>query len=810
MNSPDRIEGGAGASIQGGAGAPISGGAGASVRHDSAYLHVAGEATYIDDILEAHGTLHAAFGLSASAHARVLTMDLDAVRRSPGVVAVLTASDIPGENNCSPVLHDDPILADGLVQYVGQPMFLVLARTVDEARRAARLGVVDYEELPALLTVDEALAAQSWVLPPLIMERGDPAGALATAPRKLEGKLRTGAQEQFYLEGQVAYAIPLEDGTLRLYSSTQHPGEVQLKAAEAIGRGAKDVTVECRRMGGGFGGKETQAAIFACAAAVAAHRLGRPVKLRADRDDDFMITGKRHDFLIEYEVGFDGTGRILGIDLMLASRCGYSADLSGPVNDRAVAHADNAYFLENVRIRSYRCKTNTQSMTAFRGFGGPQGMMAIETVVDEIARALGRDPLEVRKRNFYGIGERDIAHYDMKIEDNVLHQIVPELEASSDYAARRAAIVRWNADSPVIKRGIALTPLKFGISFTNTMLNQGGALVQVYTDGTVLVNHGGTEMGQGLYTKVAQVVAEEFQIDIGRVRVSATDTSKVPNASATAASSGTDLNGKAAQIAARQIKQRLVEFAAQHLGVPADTISFSGNRVHGGEKSLGFAEIAKLAWKGRISLSASGFYRTPKITIDMATKKGRSFFYFAYGASVTEVAIDTLTGESRVLRVDVLQDAGRSLNPAIDLGQVEGGYVQGLGWLTSEELVWDGKGRLRTHAPSTYKIPVASDVPADFRVKLWERGENIEDSVFRSKAVGEPPFMLAMSAFFAIKDAIASSVIVETAASSAIRKSGAASEQGSATPRIDAPATPEAILFSVRELAERIHGVGVT
>ena len=790
MNSPEAVPG-SGARTD--AAGPIRGGAGAAVRHDSAHLHVSGEATYIDDIAEVRGTLHAAFGLSAKAHARIVSMDLSAVRSAPGVVAVLVASDIPGENNCAPVLHDDPILADGLVQYLGQPLFIAVAHTVDQARRAARLGVVEYEELPSLITVDEALAARSWVLPPLVMERGDPAAALASAPHRLAGRFRTGAQEQFYLEGQVAYAIPLEDGTLRVHSSTQHPGEVQLKIAEAIARGAKDVTVECRRMGGGFGGKETQAAIFACAAGVAAHRLGRPVKLRADRDDDFMITGKRHDFLIEYDAGFDDTGRILGLDLMLASRCGYSADLSGPVNDRAVAHADNAYFLGNVRIRSYRCKTHTQSMTAFRGFGGPQGMMAIETVVDEIARALGRDPLEVRKRNFYGIGERDVAHYDMKIEDNVLHELVPELEASSAYTARRAEIARWNAASPVIKRGIALTPLKFGISFTNTMLNQGGALVQVYTDGTVLVNHGGTEMGQGLHTKVAQVVAEEFQIDIGCVRVSATDTSKVPNASATAASSGTDLNGKAAQIAAQQIRQRMAELAAQQFGVAADAVTFSANRVQGGGKSIAFAELALLAWKGRISLSAAGFYRTPKITIDMATKKGRSFFYFAYGAAVTEVAIDTLTGESRVLRVDVLHDVGRALNPAIDLGQVEGGYVQGLGWLTSEELVWDAKGRLRTHAPSTYKIPVAGDVPADFRVKLWERGENVEDNIFRSKAVGEPPFMLAMSAFFAIKDAIAAS---------------AADSTGTVSPRIDAPATPEAILFAVRDLAQRVRSAG--
>jgi xanthine dehydrogenase large subunit len=759
--------------------AVIHGGAGAALRHDSAHLHVAGEAAYVDDILEARGTLHAAFGLSQRAHARVLAMDLSAVKTAPGVVAVLTAADIRGENNFGPILHDDPILAAGEVQYLGQPLFVVAAHSVDAARRAARLARIEYQELPALLTIDDALAANSFVIPTMRLARGDAAAALAASPRRLSGDFRFGGQEQFYLEGQIAYAIPLEDGTLRLHNSTQHPGEVQLKVAAALGIPAAGVTVECRRMGGGFGGKETQPALFACAAALLARHTGRPVKLRADRDDDIMITGKRHDFLVRYDAGFDATGRLLGLDLMLAARCGYSADLSGPVNDRAMTHADNCYFLENVAITSHRLKTHTQSATAFRGFGGPQGMMAIEHVLDEVARALGLDPLAVRRRNFYGRGERDVTHYGQRVEDNIISELVAELARDAQYAQRREALVAWNAASPVIKRGIALTPVKFGISFTATHMNQAGALLQIYTDGTVLLNHGGTEMGQGLFTKVAQVVAEELQIDVGHVRVSASDTSKVPNASATAASSGSDLNGKAAQVAARELRQRLLAFAAKHFGVDPAAVVFERNRVRAGDAELSFAQLVNLAWMARISLSATGFYRTPKISYDPATLMGRPFYYFSYGAAVSEVAIDTLTGETRVLRVDILHDAGRSLNPALDIGQVEGGFVQGMGWLTTEELWWDGKGRLRTHAPSTYKIPVAGDVPAAFNVRLYEHGENVEDSIFRSKAVGEPPLMLAISVFHAIKDAVAA------AAGHRI------------SPRLDAPATPERVLFAV-------------
>jgi xanthine dehydrogenase large subunit len=766
------------------------GGVGEAARHESAHLHVAGEAAYVDDLLEARGTLHAAFGLSQRAHARIRSMDLAAVRATPGVVAVITAADLPGANDVGPIVHDDPILAAGEVQYFGQPIFLVAAETVDVARRAARLAAVEYEELPAILTIEDALAKHSFVLPTVTLERGDWRAALAAAPHRLSGRFRVGGQEQFYLEGQVAYALPQEDGGMLVHSSTQHPGEVQMVVAHALGVGAHRVKVECRRMGGGFGGKETQAALPAAAAAVMARHTGRPVKLRYDRDDDITITGKRHDYLVGYDVGFDPAGRILGLDLMFASRCGFSADLSGPVNDRTVMHADNCYWLPGVRIVSHRCKTHTQSNTAFRGFGGPQGMLAVELVVDEIARHLGLDPVAVRRANFYAPG-RDRTPYDMTVEDFVADRLFDDLERSSEYQRRRAAIRAWNASSPVVKRGIAMTPVKFGISFTATFYNQAAALVHVYQgDGTVLLNHGGTEMGQGLFTKVAQVVAHEFGLDLDRVRVSASDTARIPNASATAASAGSDLNGKAAQAAAREIKARLVAFAAERFKVPPESVRFAGNQVAVGDERLTFAALARMAYLARVQLSASGFYKTPRIHYDPKTLKGRPFFYFAYGAAVSEVAIDTLTGETKLLRADLLHDVGRSLNPAIDLGQVEGGFVQGMGWLTSEELWRDARGRLMTHAPSTYKIPVASDVPADFRVQLWSRGENVEDSIHRSKAVGEPPLMLAISVLHAIRDAVA------------------AAAEYKVSPRLDAPATPEAVLTAVTEARARAAAAG--
>ena len=751
---------------------------GKALPHDSAHLHVSGQAAYTDDLPEPQGLLHVAVGMSSVAHANISRMDLSPVLASDGVVDVCTVADICGENNYGSIIKDDPLFADGLVQYVGQPMFAVAATSVDAARKAARKVNVDYDELEAILDPLTAVAKQSFVLPSETLVRGDPDGALAKSPHRLQRRVELGGQDQFYLEGQIAMAIPQEDGGILVYSSTQHPDEVQTIIAHATRRDAKDIVVICRRMGGAFGGKESQAALIGCLAALAADKTGRPCKLRLDRDDDMIMTGKRHDFVIDYDVGFDDTGRIQAIDFEFAARCGMSADLSGPVCDRAMFHCDNAYFLENVRILSHRCKTNTVSNTAFRGFGGPQGMFAIEHALDDIARALGKDPLEIRRRNFYGKDERNVTHYQQVIEDNVIDELFDTLLASSDYEQRRAGVREFNAGSRVLKRGIAITPVKFGISFTSTILNQAGALVHLYKDGTVQLNHGGTEMGQGLYVKVAQVVADELGISIDRIRTTAADTSKVPNASATAASSGSDMNGKAAQKAAAKIRKRITAFAAREYGVSEAEIDFRDDRVYIADKVMGFPEVAQLAWLNRVSLSATGYYRTPKINYDRTTFSGRPFYYYAYGAAVTEVVVDTLTGENRVLRTDILHDCGDSLNPAIDLGQVEGGYIQGVGWLTSEELWWNDRGELGTHAPSTYKIPTCSDLAPDFRVELTQNMANREKTIYRSKAVGEPPLMLALSAFLAIRDAIA--------------------DGDTATPDLHAPATPEAVLRALR------------
>ena len=751
---------------------------GRSRPHESARLHVLGQADYTDDIGEVRGTLHAALGLSGKAHARVLDIDLSAVKASAGVRAVYTAKDIPGTNDCGPIIHDDPILADGLVQYVGQPLFIVVADSHDQARRAARLAQVGYEELPAILTPQAARAAQSYVLPPMRLARGDAQAAFERAAHRVKGELHVGGQEQFYLEGQIAYAIPQENAGMLVLCSTQHPSEMQHVVAHALGLHSHHVTVECRRMGGGFGGKESQSALWAAAAAVAARRTGRPVKLRADRDDDMLVTGKRHCFHYEYEVAHDDDGRILAARVDMVSRAGYSADLSGPVATRAVCHVDNTYYLSDVDIRAACGKTNTQSNTAFRGFGGPQGAIAMEYVIDEIARNLGRDALDIRKRNFYGKLDRNVTPYGQVIVDNVIHELVDELEASSDYRARRRAIEDFNLSSPVLKKGLALTPVKFGIAFNVTHLNQAGALVHVYVDGSILVNHGGTEMGQGLNTKVMQVVAQELGVDLARVRITATRTDKVANTSATAASTGADLNGKAAQDAARQIRARLADYAARVLGGEAAEVRFAAETVYVNGQEVPFGELVAKAYLARVQLWSDGYYATPGLHWDAKSMTGRPFSYFAYGAAVSEVVVDTLTGEWKLLRADALYDAGNSLNPALDIGQVEGAFIQGMGWLTTEELWWDGAGMLKTHAPSTYKIPGVSDCPQDFRVRLFDN-RNVEDSIHRSKAVGEPPLLLPFSVFFAIRDAVSSI------------------KGHRVNPPLNAPATCEAILDAI-------------
>jgi xanthine dehydrogenase large subunit len=755
---------------------------GLALAHDSAVLHVQGSAVYIDDMREPEGTLHVVPGYAQEgAKGRIVSCDLDAVRKFPGVVAVLTPADIPGVNDCSPsrAMKDDPILADGEILFHGQVIFAVVAETRDAARRAARLAKIEIAKTLAAITVEDALAQNtSDVLPPYEFRRGDPAKRIAASKSRIAGSLHVGGQEHFYLEGQVAMAFPEEAGGMTVHSSTQHPTEVQHLVAKMLGLPDAFVTCECRRMGGGFGGKESQAAQWAALAALGAHVTHRPVKCRLDRDDDMIMTGKRHDMRIDYSFAHDKTGRLTAVDASLLARCGYSADLSLGVNDRAMFHADNAYYYPVVSIKSRRLRTNTVSNTAFRGFGGPQGMMLAERMMDEIAHRLGQDPLDVRKRNFYAPG-RDKTPYGMKVVDNIIHEVVDELEKTSDYRARRAAVKAFNARSPILKKGLALTPIKFGISFTLIHLNQAGALVHLYTDGSVHLNHGGTEMGQGLYIKVAQVVAEEFGIDPARVKITATTTGKVPNTSPTAASAGSDLNGMAAKDAAGRIKNRLIEFAAREWKVKPGQIRFSQGRVIIGNQSVPLSDLAAKAHQARISLSSTGFYATPEISWDRDKARGKPFFYFAYGAACAEVTIDTLTGEMRIDRVDILHDVGRSLNPAIDLGQIEGGFVQGAGWLTSEELVFDKHGRLNTHAPSTYKIPCASDVPADFRVNLFASPGNPADPIYRSKAVGEPPLMLALSVFSAITDAIAS------------LKPGQ-------MPPLEAPATPEAIMKAVR------------
>ncbi len=757
--------------------------------HESAHLHVTGQAVYTDDVPEVAGTLYAALVLSPVAHGELigLGVDKEALLKAHGVVAVYTAHDIPGENNCGPIVHDDPFLADGRVEFLGQPVAVVVAREMLYAREAAKGAKVLVKELPAILTIEDAMAQSSFIMPSKGITRGEPDQAIKSAPHQLSGRTYCGQQEQFYLEGQITYAVPKEDGQLTLYVSTQHPDGNQREAASALNLSTHDVEVICRRLGGGFGGKEGNASIFSQSAALAAFKLKRPVKLRACRDDDMTITGKRHDFRADYEVGYDDEGRILGVDIQLYSRCGYSTDYSGPVNDRALLHIDNCYYLPHLKVITYRCKTNMQSATAFRGFGGPQGMFAIETVIEEIAQRLGKDPLEVRLLNLYkdpsisGDPQSMTTQYGQPIEDWVCDELMTQLRAQAKYDERRLAVKAFNDKHTHRKRGFSLVPLKFGISFTATMLNQGGALLNIYQDGSVSVNHGGVEMGQGLNTKMAQVAADGLGISVDKIRVTATDTQKVPNASATAASSGADINGAAINNACQQMRARLSVVAANMMGAKPEQIKFSQDKAWAGEQSVAWKDLILQAWLDRVGLSVSGFYMTPDIAYDFQTLKGRAFYYFCYGAAVSEVEIDTLTGEWWLKGVDILHDAGRSINPAIDKGQIEGGYVQGMGWLTMEECIWSPKGKLLTHGPSTYKIPVAGDIPEHFNVALFD-GSNIKPTPFNSKAVGEPPLMLALSTYFAIRDAVS------------------ATQSHRVPLQMSAPATPERILMSVEGL----------
>ena len=778
---------------------------GKSITHESAHLHVSGKANYVDDIPEVEGTLYAGLGLAEIAHGKIINMDLSAVWQAEGVVTVLTGTELL-HNNCGPVVADEPIIATDTVSFFGQVIFVVVAKTYQQAQQASRLAKVTYEALEPILTIEQAIARQSWILPPVQLTAGDANAKLAVAPYRLQGMAQVGGQEHFYLEGQICYAYPKEEDMLQVLCSTQHPTEMQLLISEAVGYGMHQVSVEVRRMGGGFGGKESQSAQWACITAILSVKLKRPVKLRLDRDTDMIVTGKRHGFAYQWDVGFDEQGMILGLYIQLASNCGSSTDLSGPVNDRAICHVDNGYYLDAVTIDSLRCKTNTVSNTAFRGFGGPQGMFPIEYIMDDIGYALDIDPLIIRQRNFYTamseqagidfsaenideIAPRSKTPYGTYVKDNILPDLVSKLAEHCDYFTRRETIKSFNEQSPIIKKGLALTPVKFGISFNATLFNQAGALVHIYTDGTILVNHGGTEMGQGLYSKIRQIVAHEFSLDLSKIRLSATDTAKVPNTSATAASSGTDLNGKAAQAACINIRNRLKTFAAELANTKPNQVQFKDGYIYASGQSWQFAEFIKLAYQARIQLWDSGFYKTPDIHWNPVLRYGRPFFYFAYGAAASEVAIDTLTGESKVLRVDILHDVGNSINPAIDIGQIEGGFIQGMGWLTSEELYWVPEGRkqghLFTHAPSTYKIPTATDMPKIFNVNLYDN-QNLENTIHRSKAVGEPPFMLALSVFSALREAVSANITTP------ILQNGI-----KVKPFLSAPATPEAILQAI-------------
>ena len=753
-----------------------------SIAHDSAAKHVSGLAKYTDDISEPLNTLYGAIGWSKNAHAKIKRIDLDAVKNSEGVVSIVTHTDIPGRNDVGPVFDGDPIFPKDKVEYYGQPLFAVAATSMEFARKAVLKAKVFYQDLNPIVTIDDALKKNSLLFKPRIIKKGNPNQKIEKSKNKIKGNFTTGSQEHFYLEGQVAFVIPKEDDNYRVYSSTQHPSETQQIIAKMLNQKSNSIDVLVRRIGGGFGGKETNFMTSAICALLS-HKTKKPIKLRLDRDDDIIITGKRHDFYSDYEVGFDDDGCINGLKLKLASRCGMSPDLSLAINERALLHIDNAYCLTDLEIKNYLCKTNTVSSTAFRGFGGNQGMMAIENIIDNIARHLKKDPSEVRKRNFYGKKNRNITHYGMKITDNVINEIFDDLKTKSNYKKRYSEIKKFNQKNKFKKKGIAITPVKFGISFTTIHLNQAGALVHVYTDGSIHMNHGGIEMGQGTHTKIAQLVANSFGLPYEKVQISSTNTSKVPNTSASAASSTTDLNGAATLNAVSKIKSNLNNFIKKKYKIFSKTEPlYKNGNIYIGNRIFNFEHIIKEAYLNRISLSSSGFYSTPKINFNKKTFKGRPFYYFCYGAAVTEVTIDTFTGESVLDRVDILHDVGNAINPALERGQIEGGFVQGQGWLTMEEVVWDKSGKIKTFSPSTYKIPAINDIPTKFNVEIFKKGLNVEKVVNKAKTTGEPPLMLAMSVFFAIKDAIASTVNYKK------------------TPVINAPATPEKILLSIKKL----------
>jgi len=750
--------------------------------HDSAIKHVSGRAEYTDDIKEPPGTLFGAIGWSKKAKAIVKKINLDEVKKSEGVVEVVNYSDIPGRNDVGPVFDGDPIFPKSKVEFYGQPLFAVAAKSTEYARKAVLKAKVIYKDLEPTTTIEEALKKNNLLFDVKKIKRGNAQKAILASKNLLKGNFTTGSQEHFYLEGQVAFTIPKEDNELLVYSSTQHPSETQQIISKMLNQKSNSVTVLVRRIGGGFGGKETNF-MTASICALLSYKTKCPVKLKLDRDDDIIITGKRHEFNSNYEVGFDNNGTINGLKIKLASNCGMSPDLSLAINERALLHIDNAYYLKNVEVENYLCKTNISTSTAFRGFGGNQGMMAIENIIDNISRYLKKDPSEIRKLNFYQKNKKNITHYGMKIEDNVINEIFEKLLKKSNYKKRYNEIRNFNLKNKFQKKGISITPVKFGISFTTIHLNQAGALVHIYTDGSIHLNHGGIEMGQGTHTKIAQLVAHSFGLPYEKVQITSTNTSKVPNTSASAASSTTDLNGAAALNAVSKLKKNLEKFIKSKYKIfDKKNPIYKDGYILFGNRTFKFEKVIKEAYLNRISLSSSGFYSTPKIKFNKKKFIGRPFYYFCYGAAVSEVTIDTLTGENVLERVDILHDAGNTINPSLELGQIEGGFVQGQGWLTMEEVKWNSNGQITTFSPSTYKIPAASDMPKEFNVEIFKDGINKESVVNKSKTTGEPPLMLAMSVFFAIKDAIASI--------SNYKK----------IPILNSPATPESILISIKKL----------
>ena len=765
------------------------------VYHESGAFHVSGEAIYIDDILINNQLLICKIVHSAYAHAKIKSFDLTKAKELSGIHAILSYKDLPAGNITGAIVQDELILAEDEVTFIGQGIFLIAAESKEIAIEAEKLIKIEYEPLEPIVTIEQAMAKGTKLHPTQTMECGDVEKAKKESQHIIEGEMRNGAQEQWYLETQISVAVPGEGDDMKVYSSTQHPSETQALVAEALGIKKMDVEVETRRMGGAFGGKESQANIIAIYAALLSQKTKQPVKLRLSREEDQIMTGKRHPFISKFKIGFNDDGIINFYEVDMHTNAGSSYDLTMPIVARALTHAENSYYIPNAKISATPWKTNIASNTAFRGFGGPQGMIGIEAAIDKIAYYLKKDASEIRYKNFYGIDDKNITPYGEIVENNRLYSIWDKLIKSSEYEKRKNEIDKFNKENEFFKKGIAITPVKFGISFNTAFLNQAGALVNIYTDGTVLVNHGGTEMGQGLHTKIRQIAALELGVNIQNIKVNATTTSKVPNTSATAASTGTDLNGMAVKNATEKLKKRIAQVIVnefnknkEHPISEIENIVFENDYIFdkiNTERKISFVKALSIAYKSRISLSATGYYKTPNIHYDNDKQKGRPFHYYAFGMSVSEILLDTLTGYVKMLRTDILHDAGKSINKNIDIGQIEGGFVQGAGWCTIEECKWDKNGNLLNHSPDTYKIPGITDIPEDFRVNLLEDAPN-PNTIRQSKAVGEPPFMLAFSVFFAIKNAIAA------IANHAIE------------PNLNLPATNEKILLAIEELKNKI------